>query len=305
MLNSNLKAHLALLTANIIYSASFIIAKDAMQINIAPSGLVFIRVVSACIMFWLLSAIFVKEKIERKHIIKTAILGIFGVATNQLFFLNGLHMTTPINAAILMVTTPILVLIISAIVVKEKINFTNIGGVIIGFIGAALLVLMKKDSSEGTASLKGDLFIFINALSWGIYLVLAKPLMKQYNTFTILKWAFLFGSIYVLPFGLTDVIAIRWTAFTPYIWFCLVFIVLFVTVIAYLLNTYALKALSSSVVSAYIYLQPLLAAVIALAAQKDKLSWIKIVAALLIFVGVYMASKKAAPPDPSALGGEK
>ena len=203
-MSNSLKAHLALLAANLIYSASFVIAKDAM-LSIAPSGFVLIRVSGACIMYWLLAGMFTKEKMERKDIIKAALLGLFGVSTNQLFFLNGLHLTSPINAAILMVTSPILVLIISSIMVKEKINFTNIGGILIGFIGAALLLLVKKDNAEGTGTLKGDVFIFINALSWGIYLVLAKPLMKKYNTITLLKWAFLFGCIYVTPFGLGDV----------------------------------------------------------------------------------------------------
>lgn len=297
MISNSLKAHLSLLSANIIYSASFIIAKDAMEAAIPPSGFVFIRVWGACILFWILATILTKEKIERKDIPRVALLGLFGVATNQLFFLNGLHITAPINAAILMVTTPILVLIISSIVLKDKINFTNIGGIIIGFIGAALLLLVRRGNTEDTGSLKGDVFIFINALSWGIYLVLAKPLMKKYNTITILKWAFLFGAIYVIPFGLNDFLAVQWN-FTPYIWFAIIFIVLVVTVIAYLLNTYALKELSSSVVSAYIYLQPVLAAAIALVAGKDQVTWVKIAATILIFIGVYMASKKASPTLP-------
>lgn len=298
MLNPTLKAHLALLTANLIYSASFTLAKDVMPVYIAPFGFVFIRALGATVMFWLVATTLIKEKMERKHIAKAAVLGLFGVAVNQLFFLKGLNITTPINAAILMVSTPILVLIISGIVLKEKISSTNIGGILIGFIGAAILLLIKADLSFGSQTMLGDFFIFVNALSWGIYLVLAKPLMKKYNTITLLKWVFLFGLIYVTPFGFREFAVIQWQSFTPYIWFCVIFMVLVVTFIAYLLNTYALRTLSSSVVSAYIYLQPLLAAAIALAAEKDKLNWIKIAAALLIFIGVYMASKKAAPNLP-------
>lgn len=296
-MNNTIKAHLALLGANLIYSASFTIAKEVMPAHIGPLGFVFLRALGTTIMFWLIATLFIKEKISRKHIPKAALLGLFGVAINQMLFLKGLSITTPINAAILMVSTPILVLIISGILLKEKISYINISGISIGFIGAAMLLLIKSDLSFGSSTMKGDFFIFINALSWGIYLVLAKPLMKIYNTITLLKWVFLFGFIYVTPFGYSEFSAVQWHLLTPYAWFCIAFMVILVTVIAYLLNTYALKELSSSVVSAYIYLQPLLAAIIALWAQKDKLNWLKIIAAILIFIGVYLASKKSEKPQ--------
>lgn len=291
-MNKVLKAHLALLTANLIYSGSFIIAKEVMPNYIRPFGFVVIRVAGATILYWLIHAIFIKEKVDKKHLPKLLLLAIFGVATNQLLFLKGLNITTPINAAIMMITTPILVLIISAIILKEKVSILNITGILLGFIGAASLLLIKSDFSFGSETFYGDLFVFINALSWGIYLVLVKPFMKLYNTVTILKWVFLFGFFIVLPFGYDQVAAINITSFTPIIWLFVLYVVITTTVIAYLLNTYALKELSSSVVSAYIYLQPILAAIIALAAEKDKLHPVKIISAGLIFIGVYLASKK-------------
>lgn len=292
-MNKTLKAHLALLIANLIYAASFTIAKIVTPQYIMPFGFVLMRVIGAASLFWITGTFFIKEKVETKDIKKFALLAVFGVTTNQLMFLKGLSLTTPISAAIMMITTPILVLIIANVIIKEKITITKSVGILIGFIGAALLMFGQEhiENTDGH-SLLGDFCIFINAISWGTYLVLVKPLMKKYHTVTILKWVFLFGFVFVLPFGYKEFISVQWKSLATDIWIYALFIVIFVTYVAYLLNTYSLKELSPSVVSAYIYLQPVLASVIALFADKDELSSIKILSAFMIFAGVYLVSKK-------------
>lgn len=284
-------AHLALLGANVLYSASFTIAKEVMPHYIQSSAFVLIRAVGAAFTFWSLSFIFKNESVDKKDFKRLFTLSVFGVATNQLFFLKGLSLTTPINAAILMITTPIIVLVMGSIFMKEKISLTTIFGIIIGFSGAVLLLTAKGAISFQSAGFVGDLCILVNAVSWGGYLILVKPLMKKYHTITILKWVFLFGSMLVFPFGFNQLQLILIEQFTPTIWLDVLFIVIGVTVVAYLFNTYALKELSSSVVSAYIYLQPLLAAAIALYAGKDAITSIKIISSILIFTGVFLASK--------------
>ena len=289
-MNKVLKAHLALLIANLIYSGSFTLAKEVTPLFIKPFGFVLIRVTCAAIAYWLMDFFLIREKTQKKDIPVLLILAIFGVATNQMMFIKGLSMTTPINAAILMVTSPMFVLALSVIILKEKISALNVSGILLGFAGAASLLIVKSDQSLGYNP--GDIFILINALSWGVYLVLVKPFMLRYNTITVLRWVFLSGFFIVLPFGYNEFLEIDIHSFTPHIWLSVVFVVLGATIIAYVLNIYALKELSSSVVSAYIYLQPLLAALIALLADKDHLSWVKIISALLIFAGVYFAGKK-------------
>jgi len=293
-MNKTIKAHLALLIANLIYSANYTIAKQIMPDYIQPFGFIFIRVLGALILFWTISVFFVKEKADKKDIPMFAVLGLFGVAINQLLFFKGLNITTPINASIMMVSTPLLVLIVAVIMAKEKLIVKKLAGIIIGFTGAMMLLLVKKDFSLGTYTMRGDAFILINALSWGIYLVLVKPYMMKYNTITIVKWIFLFGLIFVTPFGFEEFTEINWTEFPAHAWWGLAFVVIATTCIAYILNTYALKALSASVVSAYIYLQPFLAALIAIGFGKDELNWVKVVSAVLIIGGVYLTSKSIA-----------
>jgi drug/metabolite transporter (DMT)-like permease len=290
-MNGVLKAHLSLLTANLIYAATFTIAKWVTPEYIRPFGLVLLRGLGATPMFWIMGFLFVKEKTERKDIPKFALLSVFGVVINQLLFVKGLSITSPISAAIMMITTPILVLLIAGLLIKEKITPLKLAGVITGFAGAAMLMASSNHTSVNSDNATGDLLIFTNALSWGTYLVLVKPFMKKYHTITILRWVFLFGLLMVFPFGFRELSEVKWNEFTANTWFFTCFIVVAATFIAYLLNVYALKALSPSVVSAYIYLQPLLATVIALAAGSDRLNMAKIISAFLIFGGVYLVSR--------------
>jgi drug/metabolite transporter (DMT)-like permease len=203
-----------------------------------------------------------------------------------------MSLTSPISGAIIMITSPLLVLILGNIILKEKITWLRVSGIVVGLGGAALLILSNTVQTTRSDDPLGDLFIFINALSWGLFLVLVKPLMEQYHTITVLKWVFLFGSFILIPLGFSGIQAIDWPSLTGHTWFNIMFVVIGVTFIAYLLNIFALKTLSPSVVSAYIYLQPLMAAGIALYLGKDELTWQKVLSAVLIFAGVIMAGKK-------------
>jgi drug/metabolite transporter (DMT)-like permease len=297
-MNKTVQAHLAILLANIIYGANFSIAKEVMPAYIQPFAFVLMRVAGALLLFLLISVFIVKEKVDRKDIPRLALLGVCGVAVNQLLFLKGLSLTSPINASIIMISNPIVVLLFAAIALKERIGLNKIVGIILGVAGALLLLLFNKTFSFGSETIDGDIMVLINSISWAFYVVLAKPLMKKYNAFTVVKWVFLFGVVYVFPFGYSEMKAVDWASIPFTAWCCILFVVIATTFLAYILNTYALKALSPSVVSIYIYLQPFIATVIAVMFGKDQLDVRKIISALLIIAGVYLVSmpaKKAKP----------
>ena len=291
-MNKIFQAHLALLAVNIIYGANFSIAKEVMPAYVQPFAFVLMRVGCALILFWIISAIFIKEKIDKKDLPRIAVLAACGVAVNQMLFLKGLSLTTPINASIIMVSNPIIVLLIAAMVLKEKISISKIFGIAIGISGALLLLLFNKRFSFGSETLSGDSMILINSTSWALYLILVKPLMKKYNTFTIVKWVFLFGFIYVLPFGFSEFQQVKWATMPSGVWRDIAFVVLGSTFFAYALNTYALRALSPSVVSIYIYVQPFIATLIAIFYYRnDELDLRKIISGMLIIIGVYLVSR--------------
>ncbi len=291
-MNKIVKAHLALLAANLIYGANYSIAKEAMPAYVQPFAFVILRVGGALILFWIVSLLFVREKIDRKDLPYFALLALCGVAINQLLFLKGLSLSTPINAGIIMVSNPIVVLLIATIALKDKISVSKIFGITIGVAGASLLLLFNKTFSFGSETIRGDTMILINSISWAGYIVLVKPLMNKYNTFTIVKWVFLFGFFYVLPFGFSEFKQIDWVTMPISIVWDILFVIVGTTFFAYVLNTYSLRALSPAVVSIYIYLQPFLATLIAVYYYRnDELDTRKLVSGVLIIIGVYLVSR--------------
>ena len=286
-------AHISLFLANLIYAINYTFAKDVMPNFIQPSGFILLRVIGAITLFSLIYFLFVKEKVDRKDIIRLAICGIFGVAINQLFFFKGLNITTPINAAIIMTSNPVLVIIMSAVILHEKLNVRKGIGIALGLIGASALILNGGSLSGNTDFLLGNTFVFINAISYGLYLVLVKPLMQKYHPITVMFYVFSFGFLYVLPFGYSELLAVEWSSFPPKIMWEVAFVVVCTTVIAYLLNSSALKQLNPSTVSIYIYTQPVLATLFAIFSKADTLDEMKIISASIIFVGVYLVSVRS------------
>lgn len=262
-----------------------------MRDHIGPFALVLLRGLGATPLFWLADAFFIKEKTDRKDLPRLFLLCLFGVTINQTLFIKGLSLTSPISAAIMMITTPILVVVVAGFLIREKITWIRTTGIIIGFAGAALLMLNSGMNAGGKEDNPfGDLLIFINALSWGTYLVLVKPMMKKYHTITILRWTFTFSMIFIIPIGFNQLMHVDWQHFTNTEYGLLFFVIFFTTFLAYVLNVYALKELSPAVVSAYIYLQPVLTAIIAISTGNDSISGVKVFSALLIFTGVYLVS---------------
>jgi drug/metabolite transporter (DMT)-like permease len=274
----------------LIYAINFTFAKDVMPDFIQPSGFILLRVIGAITLFSFIYFVFLKEMVDKKDIIRLAICGIFGVAINQLFFFEGLNITTPINAAIIMTSNPVIVIIMSAVILHEKLNIRKGIGIALGLIGASALILNGGSLNGNTDFVLGNTFVFINAASYGLYLVLVKPLMQKYHPITVMFYVFGFGFLYVLPFGYSELLAVKWTSFPQKIIWEVAFVVVCTTVIAYLLNSSALKQLNPSTVSIYIYTQPVLATLFAIFRKADTLDEIKIISAIIIFFGVYLVS---------------
>lgn len=292
-----LKAHVALLGANVIYGANYLIAKGIMPNKIGPSAFIFLRIVGAGLLFWFIKS-FIKEKIAKRDFPRLVLCGLLGVAANQLLFFHGLNLTSPIDASIIITTIPIVVLILSAFILKEKITKNKLLGLAIGGIGAVLLI-WYGNQSEGTASLLGNFLIFLNACSYGLYLVLVKPLMKKYSPLTVISWVFLFGFFFMLPFGIPDILQTDFSAFTTQTYLVIAFVIIGTTFLAYLFNIYALKTVAPSVTGSYVYLQPAVSFIMVSiyaygfghSEYAQDINPVKIASCFLVVSGVYLISK--------------
>ncbi|MFV8358999.1 DMT family transporter [Flavobacterium sp. LS1P3] len=290
------KRNLALIGAtivSIIYGVTFTIAKDVMPLYIDAYGFILLRVGGSVLLFWLVWLFMPKEKIALTDFPRIIAAAFFGVAFNMLTFFKGLSLTSPISAAVIMVSTPMIVLTLSTLIMKERMQKRMVFGIILGLIGTAFLILYGKSIGSATNAGLGNFLVLVNAISYGFYLIIVKKLMDKYNAFTFVKWIYLFGFIMVLPFGWSQFQTVNWNLVPMDICWKIGFVVVFSTFLTYLLNLLSMKELKPTTVAVFIYLQPLFATVFAISLGKDELSLVKIGSAVLIFVGVYLVTQKA------------
>ncbi len=293
-------AILAALGATTIYGLNHTIAKGVMPMYIKPFGFIMLRVVGATILFWGISFLGPREKIERKDWGRIMLCSLFGMAINMLAFFKGLDLSTPINSAVLVTTTPIIVVILSVFLIKEKIRAFKIIGIMIGLTGALILVLYGNEIRQDASNIPlGNALFLCNSLFFGLYLILVKKLLEKYHPITLLKWLFLLGIVYNLPVALPDFLEVSWSTLPFEAIWKMAFVVIGTTFFAYLFNVFALTQLKASTVSAFVYVQPVIGILFAVLSGKDTLTTVKICAAFLVLSGVYLVSKK---PKPGKIG---
>lgn len=285
---------LAALGATVIYGLNHTIAKNVMPVYISPFGFILLRVLGATILFWLAS-IFVKhERIERKDWPRLIACSFLGMVINMLAFFKGLELSTPVNSSVIITISPIIVFIFSAILLKEKIKLIRSTGILFGFVGALILVLYTAKTGLNAPNIPlGNILFIVNSFAYGLYLVLVKPLIEKYNIINLLKWLFLLAIFMNFPVTIVEFSSVDWMnlpikeAILP-----MVFVVVGTTFCTYLFNAYALRTLSPSTVSSFIYLQPIVGIIYAVSTKSDSLSLVSVIGMILIFIGIYLVTKK-------------
>jgi len=291
-LNPRIKAHIAVLAANIIFAVNFSVVKFVTPGLIKPFGLNVVRVLVTTALLWIMH-IWEKpvKKIRRKDLPRLIACSITGIAINQLLFIKGLSITYSIHAALLMLCTPLLITVTAFFILREKINVFMIIGLILGIGGAITLISSRDSTGSGDNVLLGDILIAMNAISYAFYFVLVKPLIMYYTPTQVLRWAFTFGCVFILPFGWIEFIEAPWSTYTPTAYAAIAFVVIGATFLAYLWNIYGLTHLQASATGAYIYLQPIFATIVAIIFLGENLTIQKIISAILIFAGVYLVNR--------------
>ncbi|AWX44280.1 putative transporter YyaM [Flagellimonas maritima] len=287
-------ALLAALGATTIYGINHTIAKGVMPAHVKPFGFIMLRVVGAAILFWGISIFGPKEKIERRDWGRILVCAILGMVINMLAFFKGLELSTPINSAVLVTITPIIVVILSAFFLSEKITLNKGLGIVLGFIGAVALILFGAEIRQDAPNIPLGNFLFVvNATSYGAYLIVVKKLIEKYHPFTLMKWLFTIAVIINFPITLPEFLEIQWSSMPLWAYGSIAFVVIGTTFMTYLFNVFALTELKASTVGAFVYVQPLFGILFALFSGKDQLTLIKVLATTLVLLGVYLASKKS------------
>ena len=286
-------AFLAAIGATTIYGLNHTIAKGVMPLYIKPFGFILLRVIGASILFWMISIFGPKEKIEKKDWGRMLLAALLGMVINMNAFFKGLQLSTPINSSVLITISPIIVILLSAFFLKERITFNKALGVFLGFVGALILVLFGAEIRQDAPNiLLGNTLFILNATAYATYLIVAKKLVAKYHPFTLMKWLFTIALLINLPFTLPEFLEIQWANMPLWVYGTLSFVIIGTTFCTYLFNIFAMTQLKASTIGAFIYIQPLFGIIFALIAGKDSLTMVKVGATVLVLSGVYLASKK-------------
>jgi len=287
----DLRAHIALACVNLFYGINYVVVKEATPEHFSAFSLVGVRIIGACVLFNLLYFFFKSEKFDKADFPRLVFCAFAGICANVALFIKGLSLTSPINASLIMITVPMIVLVFSAIFLKEKVNRQKIIGIVLGATGAAILII-RTSQTPGASSLMGDLMIFANACLYSMYIVQVKPLMKKYQPLTVLRLLFSLGFVMLLPLIYPALSTQSFNIIPTNAWMAALYVTIFATFFTYLLNIFAISRVQPSVVSIYIYTQPVIAGLIAVLSGKYDWQWEQILASVLIFAGVGLISRQ-------------
>lgn len=292
LINIRIVAFLAALGATTIYGINHTVAKGVMPDYVGAFGFILLRTGGAALLFWISSLFVTSEKIARQDWKPLILAAILGASINMLSFFKGLELSTPINSSILVTITPIIVVIFSSILLKEKIYFTKVLGIAMGLVGAIGLVIYGKEVRIDAPNIPlGNTLFIVNATAYGLYLIVIKKVMEKYQPITVLKWVFTIAFIVNLPITYSSFSHINWEM-PPSIIASVIFVILGTTYMTYLFNGFALTKLKASTVSSFVYVQPLIGIIVAILSGQDQLNFTKAAAGILVLSGVYFASKK-------------
>lgn len=285
------QGHLALLCSSIFFGLNFVIAKSLLNGAVSPVGLNALRFLAGAVAFWGISLFMKPQKVIRKDLLILFGGSALGLMLNQILFVQGLARTSSINASIISTTVPMLTMIFSAIILKEPISLLKVIGVLVGGIGAVFLVLTSIHSFDKESSLLGDLLCMSSCAAYSLFLVITKPVSQRYTPVTVMKWMFLFAVVLVIPFSFGSLSDIHFESFDHANWWSLGFVLVFATIVPYFLIPVAQKRLRPTTQAMYNYVLPIVATALAVYMGTGTLTVTKVIASVLVFIGVYIVTR--------------
>ena len=294
-----LTGHLACFVAYAIFGVNIIVCKDLTGGRlISPIAIFTLRSLGAGALFWILSLFLPKEKVETRDLPKIFLAAFLGYFVTQLTFLVAIPEITPMHCSIISSLSPIYTMFIAALVLKEPITFRKAGGVLLSLSGILFLIFNNTGNAGGgmESSIFGIVLMIINGFAFSLYLGAFRPLIARYSIITFMKWIFLFSALMSLPLSLKEIATLQWNTIPQVQLWELAFLIICATCICYFLIPLGQKRIRPTLVSMYSYVQPIIATAISIIAGMEMLSWQKILAALMVFAGVFVVSqsKKAA-----------
>jgi len=284
------RVHLALLFVQLSFGGFSVVGKYALA-HVQPLALASLRVAFAAPLLLFLSMRYDRGIPAPRELIRIAILGFFGVFVNQVLFIIGLNYTTAINASILMPSIPVFTTAIAMLFGIERLTVGRAVAIALSVAGALIMLDVTKLSFSGDATL-GNMLVLINCFSYSFFLVYARPVLMRVPALTVTAWTFMFGGAGVLIVGGRDLLSTDFQALPVLAWWSLAYIVLLPTLVNYLLNIWAIRRSSSSLVAAYTTLQPVAATALAVSLLGEAFGVKEIAGFVLIVAGLLKVTSR-------------
>ena len=300
--DKDLKGHALMFIAGALWGLNSPVMKSLLSFNdgmITPMAVSLFRMVGAALLFWIASLFAPKEQVKPHDMLLLFFASIFALSLNQGSFSFGLKLTSPLDASIITTTAPIITMIFAALFLKEPITGKKVIGVFTGTAGALLLIISSQQQSTttGNHAIWGDLLCLLSQFSFAIYLTVFKGLIERYSTITLMKWMFTYASVCFIPFSFRDVGMIEFSTLPTNSWMQLFFAVFCATFLTYLCLSYAQKKLRPTIIGMYNYVQPLVAGIVAISLGMDKFGFLKGLAVVFVFLGVYIVTQSRSKAD--------
>lgn len=281
---------LTLLVVQVLFGLFPIAAKKAFE-DLDPLPVLGLRLAGAAFFLLALHLVLVRNPIPiRTEWRGVLLLSMLGVVINMGLFLVGLSYTTAVNAVVVITTIPVFTYAAAVVLGREKVNARRAVGIAVALAGVVYLIGASYQASARNAL--GDVMVMLNALSYSVFLVLARPMTQKYDALSLTTWMFLIGTLIFLPIGLA--LGLRGQladASSSTMWW-LLYIILGATVVTYVLSTRVLRHVPASTVAIFTYIQPVFTAVAAYFILDSPLDVKVIPSALLIFVGVWLVARR-------------
>lgn len=259
-MDGKLKGHAALWVANIIWGLNAPIGKSVLWSETHPQGvspfaLSVYRMLGACLLFWTVSLFLPREKVAPRDIVLLLFASVFGIQLNQMLFLWGLSLTSPIDTSIIATIVPVLTMVLATLFLREPITWLKAGGVLLGCGGALLLILVSRHGTGGTSSVAGDVLCVISAVSYATYLTAFRNVIVKYSPVTTMKWMFLFAAVAAVAIYYRPLAGVDYAALAPRTWAGIGYVVVCSTFLSYFMVPIGQRYLRPTVVSMYNYVQ--------------------------------------------------
>ena len=305
-----LKGHAALWVANLVWGLNAPIGKSVLWSESNPGGvspfaLSVYRMLGACLLFWSVSFFLPRERVARRDIVLLLFASVFGIQLNQMLFLWGLSLTSPIDSSIIATVVPVLTMVLATLFLREPITWLKAGGVFLGCAGALLLILVSRHGTGHTSSVKGDVLCLVSAVSYATYLTAFRNVIVKYSPVTTMKWMFLFAAVVAAAVYYRPLAAVDYAALAPRTWAGIGSVVVCSTFLSYFMVPIGQRYLRPKVVSMYNYVQPVVAVLFSVAIGLDSVGFTKAAAALCVFAGVWLVTKSKSRAQVEAEAGMK